>query len=230
MTIFSSFDTNSPVVLTVPGLGGSGPSHWQTLWEQSRPDTHRVELGMWDTPHRNAWVTKLDQAIRQAQAPVVLAAHSLGCLAVAWWAELAGQPFGWPVAGALLVAPADVNRPDAKPELKAFGPAPNKPLPFPSILVASSDDPWIALPQAQSLAAGWGSLFVDAGPQGHLNAASGIGWWEEGQALLDRVLDAASDRGGATRTAADARSLLAVQATEAAQAHYLGTGEGRTLR
>nr|WP_294812377.1 alpha/beta hydrolase [uncultured Sphingomonas sp.] len=222
MSIFSPLDETSPIILTVPGLGGSGPSHWQTLWEQSRPDTHRVELGMWNSPHRNTWVTKLDQAIRQAQAPVVLAAHSLGCLAVAWWAELAGQPFGWPVAGALLVAPADVDRDDVRPELAAFKPTPVKPLPFPSIVVASSDDPWIAADKARALAGGWGSFFVDAGPQGHLNAASGIGWWEEGQSLLDRVLDAASDRTGKVRSANDARSLLAVSATEAAQAHYYG--------
>ena len=62
-------NNQSPLVLTVPGLGGSGPTHWQTRWEQGRQDTARVELGMWSTPHRNAWVTKLDQAIRQAQAP-----------------------------------------------------------------------------------------------------------------------------------------------------------------
>ncbi|UYY59759.1 RBBP9/YdeN family alpha/beta hydrolase [Sphingomonas sp. S2-65] len=224
MTIFSPFDEHSPIILTVPGLGGSGPSHWQTLWEQSRPDTVRVELGMWDTPHRNSWVTKLDQAIRGAQAPVVLAAHSLGCLAVAWWASLSPQPFGWPVAGALLVAPADVDKPDVRPELAAFQPSPSAPLPFPSIVVASSDDPWISPDKAQSLAKGWGSVFVDAGPQGHLNAASGIGWWEEGQALLDRVLDAASDRDGWPHSAADARSVLAVNATDAAHAHYLGAG------
>ena len=222
MTMFTPIDEHSPIILTVPGLGGSGPSHWQTLWEQSRPDTSRVELGMWNTPHRNSWVTKLDQAIRQAQAPVVLVAHSLGCLAVAWWAELSGQPFGWPVVGALLVAPADVDRPGARAELAGFRPTPSKPLPFPSIVVASSDDPWVAPERAAELARGWGSLFVDAGPQGHLNAASGIGWWEDGQILLDRVLDAASDRTGRVRTAADARALLAVSATDAAQAHYLG--------
>lgn len=222
MTIFNPHDEHSPIILTVPGLGGSGPSHWQTLWEQSRPDTSRVELGMWDTPHRNAWVTKLDQAICQAQAPVVLAAHSLGCLAVAWWAELAGQPFGHPVAGALLVAPADVERAGARPELSGFGPAPSKPLPFTSIVVSSSDDPWIAPDRAHALARNWGSFFVDAGPQGHLNAASGIGWWHEGQELLDRVLDAASDRNGRIRSAADARSVLAINATDAAQEHYLG--------
>ncbi len=173
MTIFSPIDGLSPVVLTVPGLGGSGPSHWQTLWEESRPDTRRVELGMWNTPHRNAWVTKLDLAIRSAQAPVVLAAHSLGCLAVAWWAELSGQPYGAPVAGALLVAPADVDRANAPDELKAFGPTPAKPLPFPSILVASTDDPWIDPQRAHDLAGAWGSVFVEAGQQGHLNAGAG---------------------------------------------------------
>lgn len=214
-------DGAEPIVLTVPGLNGSGPSHWQTLWEASRPDTTRVELGMWATPHRNAWVTKLDQAIRHARWPVVLAAHSLGCLAVAWWAELSGQPYGWPVAGALLVAPADVDREGAPDALKAFAPSPVNPLPFPSIVVASSDDPWIDLDHARNLAVGWGSHFVDAGPQGHLNAASGIGWWTEGQELLGRVISAATDRGGRPRPIKEARSILAVNATDAANSYYL---------
>ncbi|CUS44526.1 MAG: alpha/beta hydrolase [Pseudomonadota bacterium] len=222
MGSFSPHDPAQPTILTVPGLGGSGPSHWQSLWESARPDTVRVELGMWNTPHRNAWVTKLDQAIRSAQAPVILAAHSLGCLAVAWWAELTRQPYGWPVAGALLVAPADVDLPDAQVDLKAFAPTPIAPLPFPSILVASRDDPWITIERAHSLAATWGSHFVDAGEQGHINAASGIGWWSEGQELLDRVIHAAGDRKGRPRPPGDARSILAVNATDAAQAHYLG--------
>ncbi|WP_242183684.1 alpha/beta hydrolase [Sphingomonas sp. CARO-RG-8B-R24-01] len=218
---FSSYEPVQPTILTVPGFGGSGPSHWQTLWESARPDTVRVELGMWHTPHRNAWVTKLDQAIRDAKAPVVLAAHSLGCLAVAWWAEMTRQPYGWPVAGALLVAPADVDRADVRAELATFGPTPAAPLPFPSIVVASRDDPWITIDRAHSLAVGWGSHFVDAGAQGHLNAASGIGWWQEGQELLDRVIGASADRQGRPLPQSEARSILAVNATDAAQAHYL---------
>jgi predicted alpha/beta hydrolase family esterase len=221
MGSFSSYDPVQPTILTVPGLGGSGPSHWQTLWESARPDTVRVELGMWNTPHRNAWVTKLDQAIRQAKAPVILAAHSLGCLAVAWWAEMTRQPYGWPVAGALLVAPADVDRPEARAELATFGPTPTAPLPFPSIVVASRDDPWIGIDRAHSLAVGWGSHFVDAGEQGHLNAASGIGWWKEGQELLDRVIGASVDREGRPLPISEARSILAINATDAAQTHYL---------
>lgn len=225
MGSFASYEARKPTVLTVPGLGGSGRSHWQSLWEEARPDTIRVELGMWSTPHRNAGVTRLDQAIRQAQAPVILAAHSLGCLGVAWWAELSPQPYGWPVAGALLVAPADVDRADAPEALKGFAPSPRTPLPFPSILVASQDDPWISIDRAHSLAVDWGSHFVDAGHQGHINAASGLGWWQEGQELLGRVIAASgTDRPSPSGplSPSEARAVLAVNATDAAQAHYLG--------
>lgn len=205
-------EASSPTILTVPGLNNSGPSHWQSLWERSRHDTVRVDLGMWDRPHRNAWVTKLDQAIRTARAPVVLVAHSLGCQAVAWWAELSGQPYGWPVAGALLVAPADVDRSDAPEELAGFAPAPASVLPFPSILVASRDDPWIDLGRARALAGQWGSHFVDIGCQGHINAASGIGDWAEGQGLLDRLIDTA--RGDSPKTPAAAKAALTASLAE----------------
>ncbi len=197
--------SHAPTILTVPGLGNSGPSHWQTLWEQARDDTVRVDLGLWDAPHRNSWVTKLDQAVRTAQAPVVLVAHSLGCLAVAWWAALSPQPYGWPVAGALLVAPADVDRHDGPPELAGFAPAPAQLLPFPSILVASRDDPWIRYERAAALAGAWGSHLVDAGSAGHINAASGVGDWAEGQALLAELIDDA----GLAHTPNEGRALIA---------------------
>lgn len=200
----------SPTILTVPGLGGSGPAHWQSLWEKSRPDTARVELGMWDRPHRNAWVGKLDQAIASARAPVILVAHSLGCVAVAWWAAMSPQPYGWPVAGALLVAPADVDRAHVADELTPFAPAPKQPLPFPSIVVASSDDPWVEVDRAHSLAVDWGSHFVDAGAHGHLNAASGLGRWPEGLELLERVLAAAGGKYGEVRSPGDARAILSI--------------------
>lgn len=199
----------NPSILTVPGLGNSGPTHWQTLWERSRLDTRRVELGMWHSPHRNAWVTKLDQAIGQAPAPVILVGHSLGCQAIAWWASLSPQPYGWPVAGALLVAPADVDRTTVPAELASFAPAPRSTLPFPSILVASTNDPWIERDKAHSLAADWGSHFIDAGAQGHLNAASGLGWWPEGEELLERIIAASGGPRGEARTPGDARAILA---------------------
>jgi uncharacterized protein len=221
MTMFSHGFSQGPTILTVPGLNGSGSSHWQTLWEQSRPDTHRVDLGMWNTPHRNAWATKLDQAIRQASAPVILVGHSLGCQAIAWWAHMSPQPYGWPVAGALLVAPCDVDRENLHPELATFSPAPKEPLPFPSIVVGSTDDPWIDIDRAHSLAVDWGSHFVDIGAQGHINAASGLGWWPEGQELLHRVIAATGGPHGEVRSPGDARSILSTNPTRASWPEYL---------
>ncbi|SNS38581.1 hypothetical protein SAMN06295912_105163 [Sphingomonas laterariae] len=210
---FSEFSGRQPLVLTIPGLNGSGAAHWQTLWEQSRGDTARVDLGMWDAPRRNPWVTKLDQAIRSANQPIILAAHSLGCIAVSWWAELAGQPWGWPVAGALLVAPPDIERSEIAGVLGDFAPRPRSSLPFPSILVASEDDPFAAIQRSFDMARDWGSHFVNIGSCGHINAASGIGLWHEGQRLLDRLIGTAE---GPVAHGAAAGEILASLAREEA--------------
>ncbi|MET0239028.1 MAG: alpha/beta hydrolase [Sphingobium sp.] len=182
----------APLVLTVPGLDNSGPGHWQSIWERERPDCERADLGMWSNPHRNSWVTALNGAIRQAGRPVILAAHSLGCLAVAWWAALEAQPYGNPVAGALLVAPPDVDAIGHDMRIAGFGPAPKVILPFPSVMLASSNDPYIDLARAHSLAKFWGSHFVDVGEGGHLNAEAGLGDWQYGQAWLDQLVGLAS--------------------------------------
>ncbi|MFW2830734.1 RBBP9/YdeN family alpha/beta hydrolase [Sphingomonas sp. ID0503] len=178
----------APVVLTIPGLNNSGADHWQTLWERERGDCQRVELGMWADPRRNPWVTKLDHAIASARPPVILVAHSLGCLAVAWWAALSGQPYGAPVAGALLVAPPDVDGCGGR-ALGDFAPTPRHALPFPSYLVASRNDPYAAFQRSRDMASFWGSTLIDAGDLGHLNSESGLGNWPEGQALLDGLIE-----------------------------------------
>lgn len=196
----------SPLVLTVPGLDSSGAGHWQSIWERERTDCERADLGMWSSPHRNSWVTALNGAIRQAGRPVILAAHSLGCLAVAWWAALEAQPYGNPVAGALLVAPPDVDAAGPDPRLAGFGPAPKIILPFPSVTIASSNDPYSDLVRAQSLAKFWGSHFVDIGEAGHVNAESGLGDWQQGQLWLDRLLGIAT--GDAARSDILADSIV----------------------
>jgi len=188
------------LVLTVPGLANSGPGHWQTLWEQQLGDCpagmcQRVELGQWDQPHRNSWVNQLNLAIRAAKRPVVLAAHSLGCLAVAWWALLEGAEAAKLVAGALLVAPPDVDASPCDPRLSGFAPTPAAPLPFPSILVASRNDPYLTMRAARQLSHLWHASFADAGPIGHINADSGIADWPFGQFLLGRLLAPISPSG-----------------------------------
>ncbi len=177
-----------PLILIVPGLYNSNPGHWQSRWERQRADCQRVELGMWDNPHRNTWVNKLNHAIHQAERPVILVAHSLGCLAVAWWAEYEQPEDGNPVVGALLVAPPDVDRPGADPRLARFGACPRKPLPFPSFLAASEDDHYCKLRTSRMLARDWGCRFAFAGAVGHINADSGLGDWDFGKVLLEQLL------------------------------------------
>ena len=169
-----------PPVLIIPGYGDSGPEHWQSLWEVANPDFRRVAQRDWLYPVCVEWVTTLQRAIHTAAAPVVLVAHSLGCLAVA---RCAGDQ-SLPVHSALLVAPPDVERPDFPPVTEGFAPIPRTLLPFPSILVASRTDPFTAFSRSAELAKAWGSRLVDAGASGHLNADSGFGPWPLGETLL----------------------------------------------
>lgn len=168
--------------VNVPGLGSSGPGHWQTYFEQGDPDFSRVEQREWDAPDRAEWVTALDRALAGPDPrPVVLVAHSLGCATVAHWAA----EFGRIVKGAWLVAPADVETPHfATVPATGFAPMPLRRLPFPTLVVASTTDEWVTLARARQFAQAWGSELVNLGPAGHLNAASGYGAWPAGRALL----------------------------------------------
>lgn len=181
--------------LIIPGLNNSGPGHWQSRWERQRADCHRADLGLWNAPNRNAWVNRLNLEIGRSARPVILVAHSLGCLAVAWWAAMEKPGPDSPVVGALLVAPPEVESGVTDPRLAAFAPAPRGVLPFPSILVASRNDSYIPFERARRLASFWGSRFADAGSVGHINADSDIGDWEFGQFLLTQLERMAGVRG-----------------------------------
>lgn len=101
--------------LIVPGWQGSPEDHWQTHWQNSLPNSARVEQADWLTPRREDWVAALAEAIAADSTPVILIAHSLGCITVAHWAATAPLQFLRQVRGALLVAPADVERPACAP-------------------------------------------------------------------------------------------------------------------
>ena len=176
----------SPVrVLTLPGWYSSGPGHWQSLWEQRHGFT-RVEQHDWNRPLRGDWIARLDEVLLESDAPTVLAAHSLGCIQVAAWAEHSRHTAR--VKAALLVAPGDVERQDIRPQLPSWSPIALKALPFKAQLLGSQNDPSCSFERARFLAQHWGAEFIDHGARGHLNAESGLGDWPEGHALLQPLL------------------------------------------
>ena len=181
------FSENNVRILTIPGLGNSGPDHWQSRWERQFDDVHRVDLGLWDTPNRNAWLNRLNLEIHQSSQPAILVAHSLSCHLVAWWAALEKPAADGPVLGALLVAPPEVDVGIDNPWLLKFAPSSRDILPFPSIVVASQNDPWCNFDRARRLASLWGSRFADAGDSGHINADSHVEDWDFGQFLLRQL-------------------------------------------
>ncbi len=172
-------------ILIIPGYTNSGPEHWQTRWQEKLSSARRVEQADWEHPERADWTTTIADAVNNSGRPVVLVAHSLGVAATVQAVPL----FTRPVAGAFLVAPPDIDDPNFEPAIeRTFGPWPRDPLPFPSIVVGSNNDPFCALPVAENLAAAWGSLFINAGDAGHLNTEAGFGPWPEGSMVFAQFL------------------------------------------
>lgn len=173
-------------VLIIPGLSNSGPEHWQSHWQRVLPNAHRVEQSDWERPTLGEWMASLVDAIR-AHPGAVLVGHSLGCALIAHLAHLRGRRG---IAGALLVAPADVNREGpAGRLLQGFGPMPLGRLPFPATVVASRNDPYASFDLVQMQTRGWGAELVDLGASGHINVESGHGPWPEGRSLLAPLID-----------------------------------------
>ena len=181
-------------VLTVPGLHGSGPGHWQSRWEQRFPGWQRIEQHDWSRPSLPLWAERVSEGVMRAQRVAsrgaVLVAHSFGCLATLRQAAL--DPAG--IAGALLVAPADPDKFAVAHLLPAYR------LPFPTILIASRNDPWMPQRTAFSWGTLWGSELIDAGSLGHINADSGLGEWGEGLGLLGTLVQRINFAGSAEAT------------------------------
>jgi len=171
-------------ILVVPGLGGSGETHWQTHLQRVLHGTTRVEQDDWERPDLVRWLDRLAWAI-ELWPDAVLVAHSLGCPLVA---HLAHRRPDLDIAAALLVAPADVDSARHTPhQTHGFAPIPRRPLRFRSIVVASTNDSYIAIDRARELADAWDAEFVDAGPVGHINVASGFGPWPAGARMVESL-------------------------------------------
>lgn len=172
-------------VLVVPGLNDSGPSHWQTCWQQAHVGMMRVQQEDWARPDLDAWAERVAIAAQEQPAPPLVVAHSFGCLATV----RAVARHGARLSGALLAAPADPAR---------FGidlAEVDHCLPFPSTLVASTNDPWLKLTKAGALAVKWGSRLLTLESAGHINVDSGHGRWPEGLHVLRDLAERAASTG-----------------------------------
>jgi predicted alpha/beta hydrolase family esterase len=162
-------------VLIAPGLHNSGPDHWQSRWQRLFPAFERVRQDDWEAPDLARWSARVDALRRRDRGkPTLIVAHSFGALASVH--SVARDAEG--VAGLLLVAPADPDKFQVAPLL------PRQALPVPSIMVGSTNDPWMAAPRAARWAQRWHSRFINGGALGHINAESGLGDWPEGLETL----------------------------------------------
>lgn len=170
-------------ILIIPGYDGSDPGHWQHRLAQKLSSARIVEQPDWKMPSLTEAVVQIVKALQHPHSkPVVFITHSAGGNLVAHAMQMIKeQALKDKVKGAFLVTPpCDEALSKLQGLDPAFLPTPRDPLPFPSALVASSDDPFATLEQSADLALAWGSQFVEAGPAGHINMASGHGPWPEG--------------------------------------------------
>lgn len=168
----------------VPGLGNSGPAHWQTFFENSGSNFKRIQQQEWDKPVCDVWVQTIEKSLSPYDhSTVILIGHSLGCATIAHWATRYGRR----IKGALLVAPSDVEAKHYDFPATGFSPMPDQKINFPTIVVASSNDPWVTLDRAKFFARNWGSELIDIGDAGHINAASGHYQWQEGLMILKKL-------------------------------------------
>lgn len=170
--------------LIVPGFGGSHPDHWQSRWELANSNFSRVHQSSWDVALCSEWLTHLDAAVAQSGPNTVLIGHSLGCLLIAKWATQTQHR----ICGALLVAIPDPSNPLFPADAIGFDTIETTRLPFPSLVIASSNDPYASLSFSKDTAKNWGSGWKNIGACGHINVESGFGDWPAGLALLTQVL------------------------------------------
>ncbi|NMF91167.1 RBBP9/YdeN family alpha/beta hydrolase [Aromatoleum petrolei] len=183
--------TTTPTILIVPGLRDHVAEHWQTLLEQKLLAAGKPARSVQPLEHdklsRDARVAALDQALAAIDGPVILVAHSAGVMITVHWAQQHTRT----ILGALLAAPADLESPfpPGYPSTEALRdngwlPIPRSPLPFPSIVVASTNDPLGNIDRVAELADAWGSRFENIGAVGHLNPAAGFGEWPLAESLI----------------------------------------------
>ena len=181
-------------VLIIPGLRDHVAEHWQTHLEARLETVRSVPPQTTDKLNCAKRVAAIQAELDQIEGPVILVAHSAGVLMAVHWAAQHPQ-YQAKIKGALLVTPPEVNQswPDnyPSPEIlrqEGWSPVPTQVLPFPSIVVGSSNDYLARAEVVEAMANTWESEWVNLGEVGHLNPAAGFGYWPQAEDFI-RQLD-----------------------------------------
>jgi predicted alpha/beta hydrolase family esterase len=169
-------------VLLVPGINNSGPDHWQSIWQRTQPHVARVVQRDWDNPVCAEWVEAIESAVAVAGGRAIIAAHSLGCLAVAHWAA----QFERAAHGLLLVAVPDPEGAPFPSQAHGFAPVPSSLGSQRVTVVGSANDPYSSADFTRRIVAAWDADYVELGAMGHINAESGLGAWDGGWEIVRR--------------------------------------------
>lgn len=171
----------------VAGYGNSIDGHWQEAWHKTIQNSHWVEQADWDNPDCSDWVEALDTLLTTLEGPILLVTHSLGGSTLVEWNKKADKHSA-NIVGALMVAVPDVHSDYFPSAISGYQDLPLQPLPFPSLLLASTDDPYATFERAEYFAKHWGSSLTNVGALGHINVASNVGIWPDGLTILAQFI------------------------------------------
>lgn len=169
--------------IIVPGVGGSDYDHWQSWLQRQIVSSSRVQQQDWNLPVLRQWVKNFVKAVANVNEPIQIVAHSFGCLttlsALHEYPELDKK-----IRKIILVAPANPSR------FGDFGFARNSMndytayfhrihVKIPATMIMSENDPWLDYNDAIALAKAWNIRPINLGQVGHINVASGFGYFPE---------------------------------------------------
>ncbi|WP_328998445.1 alpha/beta hydrolase [Kribbella sp. NBC_00709] len=186
--------------IIIPGLDGSDAHHWQSRWEHEwLAPAVRIEPSSWSAPDLTDWSAAITRAVNSTTGDITFITHSLGCHALTHWlahsptlspvASPAESPAAARIRGAFLVGPPDPEAPTFPVDrLPTFASLPAVALTIPSVLIASTNDPYCTIEAATHLAKTWATPLIPLDNLGHINSDSNLGQWPQGQHLLTAFL------------------------------------------
>lgn len=175
--------------LFLAGYGNSTGDHWQAKWFRQLPNSVWVEQKNWDYPVCESWVNELDMCLSRLNLPIIVIAHSLGCLTFVEWASQHSTICAEKIAGAFLVAVPDADSENFPQVIHGYQSSSCKKLPIKSLMIASSNDPYASVDRTEFFAKQWGSELICIGEKGHINVSAGFGDWPEGEEYLRKFCD-----------------------------------------